>query len=57
MKINIVVTDVVIDVTYSHKSVNTHVVITLLLHGVIHWKTAASYDNVIYHMTSLFSSG
>ena len=30
MKINIVVTDVVNDVTYSRKSVNTRVVITLL---------------------------
>ena len=34
--INIVVTDVVNDVTYSRKSVNTRVVITLLLHDVIH---------------------
>ena len=57
MKINIVVTDVVNDVTYSHKSVNTRVFITLLLHDIIHRKTATSYDNVIYHMTSLFSSG
>ena len=40
MKINIVVTDVVNDVTYSRKSVNTRVVITLLSHDVIHWKTA-----------------
>ena len=31
MKINIVVTDVVNDVTHSRKSVNTRVVITLLL--------------------------
>ena len=44
MKINIVVSDVVSDVTYSSKSVNTRVVITLLLHDVIHWKTATSYD-------------
>ena len=44
MKIDIVVVDVVIDVTYSPKSVNTRVVITLLLHDVIHWKTAKSYD-------------
>ena len=44
MKINIVVTDVVNDVTYSRKSVITRVVITLLLHDVIHWKTATSYD-------------
>ena len=43
-KINIVVTDVVNDVTYSRKSDNTHVVITLLLHDVIHWKTATSYE-------------
>ena len=44
MKIYIVVTDVVSDVTYSRKSVNTHVVKTLLLHYVIHWKTDTSYD-------------
>ena len=44
MKINIVVTDIVNDVMYSRKSVNTRVVITLLLHDVIHWKTATSYD-------------
>ena len=43
MKIYIVVTDVVNDVTYSRKSIN--MVITLLLHGVIHLKTATSYDN------------
>ena len=49
MKINIVVTDVVNDVTYSHKSVNTCVVIALLLHDVIHWKTAMLYDNIVYH--------
>ena len=46
MKIYIVVNmDVVIDVTYSRKTVNTCVVITLLLHGVIHRKTETSYDN------------
>ena len=44
MKINIVVTDVFNDVTYSGKIVNTRVAITLLLHDVIHWKTATSYD-------------
>ena len=44
IKINIVVTDVVNDGTHSRKSVNTCVVITLLLHDVIHWKTAKSYD-------------
>ena len=44
MKINIAVTDIINDVTYSRKSVNTRVVITLLLHDVIHWKTATSYD-------------
>ena len=44
MKINIVVTDVVNYVTYSRKSVNSCVVRTLLLHDVIHWKTATSYD-------------
>ena len=47
MKINIVVTDVVNGVKYSRKSVNTRVVITLLLHDVIHWKTVTSYDKVI----------
>ena len=50
MKINIVVTDVVNDVTYSRKSVNTRVVITLLLHDVIHWKTATSYDKAGFIM-------
>ena len=44
MKINIVVTDVVNDVTYSRKSVNKRVVKTILLHDVIHWKTATAYD-------------
>ena len=44
MKINIVVTDIVNDVTYSRKSVNTCVVITLLLHDVIHRKAATLYD-------------
>ena len=44
MKIYIVATDVVNDVTYSRKSVSTRVVITLLLHDVIHLKTATSYD-------------
>ena len=44
MKINIVVADIVNDVTYSRKSVNTCVVIMLLLHDVIHWKTVTSYD-------------
>ena len=47
MKINIVVTYVVNDVTYSRKSVNTRVVVTLLLHDIIHWKTATSYDELI----------
>ena len=46
MKINTVVTNVVNDVTYSRKNVNTHVVITLLLHDVIHWKTVTSYDKL-----------
>ena len=36
MKTDIVVTDVVNDVTYSRKNVNARVVITLLLHDVIH---------------------
>ena len=59
MKIYIVVTDVVNDVTFSRKSVNTRVVIcndfyemTLstgkqrrhMINDVIHWKTATSYD-------------
>ena len=44
MKIYIVVTNVVNDVTYSRKSVITRVVIRFLWHDVIHWKTAASYD-------------
>ena len=48
MKIYIVVMDVINDVTYSRKSVNTRVVITLLLHDVIHWKTAMSYDKKKY---------
>ena len=38
LKIYIVVTVVVIEVTYSCKSVNTRVVITLLLHDVMHGK-------------------
>ena len=45
MKIYIVDTDAVNDITYSRKSVNTLVFITLLLHDVINWKTATSYDN------------
>ena len=48
MKINIVVKDIVNDVTYSRKSVITHVVITLLLHDAIHWKTGTSYDKTIF---------
>ena len=36
MKIYIVVTDIINDVAYSRKSVTTHVVITVLLHDVIH---------------------
>ena len=44
MKIYIVVMDVINEVTYSLKSVNTRVIITLLLHDVVHWKTATSYD-------------
>ena len=50
MKINIVVTDVVNDVTYSRKSVTIRVVITLLLHDFIHWKTAMSYDKFILYL-------
>ena len=52
MKIYSVVTctDVANDVTYSRKSVNTRVVVTLFvnLHGVIHCKTATSYDKRYY---------
>ena len=48
MKLYVVVTDVDNDVTYSRKSVKTHVVITLLLHDVIHWKTVTSYDKINY---------
>ena len=44
--IYIVVRDAVNDVTYSRRSVYTRVVMTLLLHDVIHWKTATSYDNI-----------
>ena len=44
IKIYIVVMDVVNNVTSSRKSVNTCVVIILLLQDVIHWKTATSYD-------------
>ena len=41
---NIIITDVVNDVTYSRKNFNTctRVVITILLQDVIHWKTAMS---------------
>ena len=46
LKINIVVTDVISDITYFCKNVNTRVVIILLLHDVIHWKTATSYDKM-----------
>ena len=55
MKIIIVVTDVINDVTYFRKSVNTRVVITLVLHDVIHWKTATSYDrfNTTYRTDGL----
>ena len=52
MKID-VVTDIVNDVTYSRKSVNTLVVITLLLHDVIPWKTATSYDKYILCMKKI----
>ena len=44
MNIYIVVIDVVNDVMYSRKSVNTCVVITPLLHDITHWKTVMSYD-------------
>ena len=44
MKINVVVTDIVNDITYWGKSVYTSVVITLLLHDVMHWKTVVSYE-------------
>ena len=48
MKINIVVTDILNDVTYFSKSVNTRVVVTHLLHDVIHSKTATSYEKDVY---------
>ena len=48
MRINIVVTDVVNDVTYSRKSVHTRVFIRLLLHVIFHWKTATSVDKTKY---------
>ena len=54
MKIYIVATDVVNDVTYSRKSVNTCVVITLLLHDVIHWKTATSCDKHVYVVEEIY---
>ena len=66
MKINIVVTDVVNDVTYSRKSVNTRVAITLLLHDVSVYQSALSQNttlsvkrnhqlNILYrHLTSEF---
>ena len=53
MKINIVVADVVNDVTYSRKRVNTRVVIILLLHDIIHWKTATSYDKFPSELTGV----
>ena len=68
VEINIVVTDVVNDVMYSRKSVNTCVVITLLLHEVIHQKTPTSYDktyklicqatssNLLFSLLYIFSS-
>ena len=46
MKIYIVVMDVINDVTYYRNSVNTCVVITLLLHDIIHWKSVTSYDKL-----------
>ena len=49
----IVVMNVVSDVTYYRKSVNTRVVITLLLHDVIHWKTGTSYDKCKYCITKI----
>ena len=55
MKINIVVTDVVNDVTYSRKRVNTRVVITFLLHDVIHWKTGTSFDKVLFQFSQKMS--
>ena len=51
MKIYIVVTDVVNDVTYSRKSVNSgH---NTLLHEVIHWKRAMSYDKSFYFISRI----
>ena len=57
MKINIVVKDVVNDVKYFRKSVNTCVVITLLLQDIIHWKTAVSYAKMhIYTLLDLLEA-
>ena len=47
MKINIVVTDVVKDVMYTHKSVNTRVVITLLLHAYMALSTGKQRRHMI----------
>ena len=47
MKIYIVVTDVVNDVTNSRKSVNTRVVIRFLWHDFINWKTATTRHMII----------
>ena len=46
LKIYTVLAQVINDVMYCHKSVNTHVHDTLyfLLHDIIHWKTVTSYD-------------
>ena len=52
MKINIIAADVVNEVTCSRESVNTRVLITLLLHDVIHGKTETSYDKYRYAFES-----
>ena len=56
MKISIVITDVVNDVTYSRKSVNTRVVITLLLHDVIHWKQRRHIYRLLNEYRKIFGT-
>ena len=49
-RIHIADTDVVNNVTCSHQSVITRVVIQFLWYDVIHWITATSYDNQSYQI-------
>ena len=60
VKIYIVVTDVVNDVTFSRKSVNSghntllhDVIHWTLLHDVIHWKRAMPYDKSFYFISRI----